>query len=99
MGKTQVAATIFLAAVMLVMSAGLGEAKKHRDRAGRDSMQAGKRDRVLRDFFHADTDGDRKLSEAEWNRRGNFDRLDKNGDGFLSLEEVRALYKGHDVKD
>ena len=44
-------------------------------------------------------DGDRKLSEAEWNRRGNFDRLDKNGDGFLSLEEVRALYKGHDVKD
>ena len=100
MGKTQAAVVVFVAAVMLVMSSGLGEAKNHkRDRGGRNSMQSVKKDRVARDFLHADTDGDRKLSGAEWNRRGNFDRLDKNGDGVLSLKEVRGLYKGHDVKD
>ena len=87
---------VLLGAVLVALPA---EAKKHRDRSGRESKQSGKKDRVLRDFFHADTDGDRKLSRAEWNRRGNFDRLDKDGDGVLSLEEVRAIYKGHDDKN
>ena len=87
---------VLLGAVLVALPA---EAKKHRDRSGRESKQSGKKDRVLRDFFHADTDGDRKLSGAEWNRRGNFDRLDKDGDGVLSLEEVRAIYKGHDDKN
>ncbi|MDP6787646.1 MAG: peptidoglycan DD-metalloendopeptidase family protein [Rhodospirillales bacterium] len=75
------------------------DAKKHKKRDGRKSMQGFKKDRVSRDFLHADTDEDRKLSRAEWKRRGNFDRLDTNGDGFLSIEEVRVIYKGHDVKD
>ena len=56
------------------------------------------RRRVGRDFQHADKDGDDKLSRAEWNRRGNFDRLDTDGDGALSLPEVLATYKGHDQK-
>ncbi len=54
-----------------------------------------KKDRVARDYRHADMDGDGKLSPAEWKRRGNFDKLDKNGDGSLTLKEVRAMYKGH----
>jgi murein DD-endopeptidase MepM/ murein hydrolase activator NlpD len=87
---------VLLGAALVALPA---HAKKHRDRDGRNSMQAGKKDRVGRDFLHADTDEDRKLSRAEWNRRGNFDRLDSNKDGFLSLNEVRAIYKGHDEKD
>ena len=58
-----------------------------------------KRDRVMRDFRHADTNGDSKLSRDEWNRRGNFNTLDGNGDGYLSLDEVRKMYRGHDVKN
>mgnify|MGYP000848381138 CR=1 FL=1 len=51
-----------------------------------------KKDRVARDFRHADKDRDGRLSRSEWNRRGNFDYLDKNTDERLSLQEVRALY-------
>ncbi len=60
---------------------------------------AKKKDRVARDFHHADTNGDGLLSKAEWNRRGNFEKLDTDGDGSLSLTEVRAIYKGHDDKN
>jgi murein DD-endopeptidase MepM/ murein hydrolase activator NlpD len=59
----------------------------------------GRRDRVARDFRNADQDGDDYLGRAEWNRRGNFDRLDRDGDGRLSLREVRRMYKGHDRRD
>ena len=55
-----------------------------------------KKARVARDFRHADKDRDGKLSRSEWNRRGNFEYLDRNSDESLSLQEVRALYKGHD---
>lgn len=54
------------------------------------------RDRVGDDFRRIDADGDDHLSRAEWNRRGNFDRLDTDHDGRLSLSEVRAMYAGHD---
>lgn len=60
---------------------------------------AEQKNRAARDFHHADKDGDNKLSPAEWNRRGNFDRLDANGDGVLTLTEVEALYKGHGDKN
>ncbi len=75
-----------LTALMLIVSPCQSDAKKD------------KKDRVARDFRHADTNGDKRLSKFEWNRRGNFDLLDRNGDEQLSLREVRALYKGHDVK-
>jgi murein DD-endopeptidase MepM/ murein hydrolase activator NlpD len=86
MGNALTVVSISMAVMMLVMSPSLGQAKQ-------------KRDRVASDFNYADMDGDRKLSRAEWNRRGNFERLDKNADGYLTLKEVRALYKGHDDKD
>ena len=57
-----------------------------------------KKDRVAGDFRRADVNGDRQLSPEEWNRRGNFERLDRNADGFLSLKEVRGMYKGHDKR-
>ncbi|MCP3875403.1 MAG: peptidoglycan DD-metalloendopeptidase family protein [Desulfobacteraceae bacterium] len=58
-----------------------------------------KKDRVARDFRKADINGDNKISLKEWNRRGNFQRLDNNSDGFLSLREVRRIYKGHDKRN
>ncbi len=56
------------------------------------------RDRVKGDFKRADTDRDHRISRIEWNRRGNFDRLDSNNDGLLSLKEVRAMYAGQNDK-
>jgi len=63
-----------------------------------DDALGKKKDRAARDFRHADINGDKKLDFSEWNRRGNFERLDRNGDGYLNLKEVRTLYKGHDDK-
>lgn len=82
--------SLFLASLMLVMAPDLSHAKK--------KNKGETKDRVARDFRHGDDDGDEQLSPAEWNRRGNFERLDRNGDGFLSLKEVRRMYKGHDDK-
>ena len=81
--------SIALAAAFLAVTSDVSQAKGERRN----------RDRVARDFMHADQDGDRRISRDEWNRRGNFDRLDADGDGFLSLREVRAMYRGHDDKD
>ncbi len=64
-----------------------------------NSIAKKKKDRVARDFRHADVDGNEKLSPAEWNRRGNFKKLDKNGDDAISLRELRAMYKGHNDKN
>ena len=83
------ALSIALAAVFLAVTADVSHAKGERR----------SRDRVARDFMQADQDGDRRLSRAEWNRRGNFDRLDADGDGFLTLREVRAMYQGHDNRN
>lgn len=54
---------------------------------------SGQRDRVTRDFKHMDEDGDQRISRAEWKRRGNFDRLDTNSDGYLNEPEVRVHYR------
>ena len=64
-----------------------------------NSFAKKKKDRAARDFRYADIDDNDKLSPAEWNRRGNFDKLDKNGDGFITIKELRAMYKGHDERD
>ncbi len=53
------------------------------------------KDRVKRDFRHADQNGDGRLSHEEWMRRGNFELLDQNGDGYLTLKEVKKMYEGH----
>lgn len=58
-----------------------------------NKFQDSGRDRVHRDFSHMDVDGDGKISRAEWNRRGNFHRLDTDGNGYLNLNEVRAHYR------
>ena len=89
MRKMQIIFSIGLAAAFLAVATDVSQAKGERQ----------SRDRVARDFLHADRDGDRRLSRAEWNRRGNFDRLDADGDGFLSLKEVRAMYRGHDDRN
>jgi hypothetical protein len=39
-----------------------------------------------------DTDQDQRISRDEWKRRPKgFDRLDSNGDGFITREEMAAL--------
>ncbi len=38
------------------------------------------RDRATRDFKHIDANEDGKLSRKEWNRRGNFSKLDTDKD-------------------
>lgn len=55
-----------------------------------------KKDRVKRDFRYADIDHNDELSREEWNRRGNFDLIDSNNDGAISLQELRDMYAGHD---
>lgn len=51
-------------------------------------------DRVIRDFRLIDEDGDKLISPAEWKRRGNFEKLDKDGNGFLDRQEFRAVFRG-----
>ncbi len=48
--------------------------------------------RVMGDYGRSDADGDDLLDRTEWNRRGNFDKMDTDGDGYLSFEEVLAMY-------
>ncbi|MCR4378307.1 MAG: peptidoglycan DD-metalloendopeptidase family protein [Rhodospirillales bacterium] len=56
------------------------------------------RDRAAEDFPQIDVNGDDKLSVQEWKRRGNFEKLDSDGDGVLSFDEFSMLYAGHDDK-
>jgi len=62
------------------------------------SLDAKAKDRAGRDFYHADSDGNGELSRDEWKRRGNFERLDADRDGLISLKELRAMYKGHNAR-
>ena len=47
------------------------------------------------DFYFPgyDTNHDGHLDEAEWKRRGNFERLDADGNGTIDPSEFRALYE------
>jgi murein DD-endopeptidase MepM/ murein hydrolase activator NlpD len=74
--------------LIAVLNHDTGFAKKNKER-----------DRVKTDFIKADLNRDNRLSPKEWNRRGNFDKLDSNRDGSLSLQEVRQMYKGHDRRN
>ncbi|WP_167730274.1 peptidoglycan DD-metalloendopeptidase family protein [Terasakiella sp. SH-1] len=58
-----------------------------------------KKDRVKRDFRHMDANRDDQISREEWKRRGNFEKLDQNGDGYLTIDEVRGIYQGHQNRD
>lgn len=54
----------------------------------RDELRQQFDDRLDRAFRNLDTNADGRLSRAEWRGdRTQFDRLDRNRDGFLSLEE------------
>ncbi len=65
-----------------------GERRKRKSGSRRN-----RRDRVIRDFRHIDVNGDDQISRTEWNRRGNFNRLDSDGDGFLNKSEMRVHYR------
>lgn len=66
------------------------------DESSQDRRGVGKekyvRKRVKGDFGRSDLDGDDQLGRAEWNRRGNFDKMDTDKDGYLSFDEVLAMY-------
>lgn len=49
--------------------------------------------RAKRDFGHIDADEDKRISPNEWMRRGNFELLDVNDDGYLTFEEMSAMYR------
>jgi len=57
-------------------------------------LSSSESDRIAGDFSRADRNSDGRLTSDEW-RRGNFQRLDSSGNGFLELSEVRAMYEGH----
>ncbi|WP_039852304.1 peptidoglycan DD-metalloendopeptidase family protein [Hylemonella gracilis] len=57
------------------------------------SAQGKLKKRVDEDFSRIDTDDNDLISPQEWKRRGNFEALDQDGDGFLSKEEMAALYR------
>jgi murein DD-endopeptidase MepM/ murein hydrolase activator NlpD len=92
MQTMRTAVSIILASLMVVSFPDLGYSKMKK-------REKNKKNRVVRDFRHADENGDDKLDKAEWKRRGNFERLDEDGDGYLTLREVRVIYKGHDQRD
>lgn len=70
-----------------------------RKRMGGPERDAGKRGmaatmkRAKRDFEHIDSDNDNRLTPTEWTRRGNFEVLDKDADGFLTFEEMSSMYR------
>ena len=82
---------VFVIAILFLSFSAAGEESALE--LSRGAGGGGKRDRVTKDFKHMDADDDRRISRAEWRRRGNFDRLDTNGDGSLSLPEVRIHYR------
>lgn len=69
--------------------------KENQGKTLRASSEFGvnRRDRAIRDFHHMDADNDQQISRTEWNRRGNFDRLDTDHNGYLDLKEVRVHYR------
>lgn len=49
--------------------------------------------RIEQIFREADKNGDGKISKDEFPRPENFSRVDTNGDGFATLEEIRARFR------
>ena len=83
--------------ICIVLAYGVDAFAKRK--GGKGGGQGGaKIDRAADDFPHIDINGDHKISRKEWIRRGNFDLLDRNGDGFLTIDELRVLYEGHNKK-
>lgn len=63
-----------------------------------DAVQAQKKqgqrmvDPVAFNFPGYDKNGDGKIDRVEWNRRGNFDLLDADKDGYIDRDEMAAMY-------
>lgn len=63
--------------------------------AGSGSPGGGKKnwdDPAAMYFPGYDDNGDGHLDVSEWKRRGNFERLDANGNGTIEVDELRILY-------
>lgn len=68
----------------------------------KDEMNAAKEKMHDRHMARMDTDRDGKISRAEAASHPrlaeNFDRIDTNGDGYLSKEELKAAHKARAAK-
>jgi Ca2+-binding EF-hand superfamily protein len=68
----------------------------------KDEMKAAKEKMHDRHMARMDTDRDGKISRAEAASHPrlaeNFDRIDTNGDGFLSKDELKAAHKARAAK-
>jgi arylsulfatase A-like enzyme len=58
----------------------------------RSAQSTGKRPSIKKAFTNADRNGDSKLSKAEFWKTEIFKAVDKDGDGYATIEEIRAHY-------
>ena len=65
----------------------------------RSTRTPGKKNTIKSAFTKADQNGDSRLSEKEFWKKEIFKAVDRNGDGFATIEEIRAHYARQREKD